>query len=220
MPNISFGGAIGTASLRWTALKARCQQKSLRVQYDDDGVVYTVFAIEEGIVYTTTIWKGTVPDSIAVSYSQQQNDADKTEFETSFRDEANATQPQRVEITAVTVRAPAASAFADIIKTKALEVTTQTETAVSEVQYTVTAGKTFYLTYYGASSFTPLSVIVRVKKNGTTVLQRTSWHGAESGDLVFSIPLKFAVGGDVITVTVEAQTPKGNVWVGYAGYEV
>ena len=80
---ISIGGL-------WTAFKATAiTAKALVVQYDDDGTVYTIFAIDGLICYQATIWKGPVPDSVAVSYSQAQNDTDKTDFETNYKPTAN-----------------------------------------------------------------------------------------------------------------------------------
>jgi hypothetical protein len=72
--------------------KANIADKSLtaRMQYEDDGTVYTIFAFDSIMVYTTVIWKGAVPDSVIGSgYSQAQNDSDKSDFETNYKDGSN-----------------------------------------------------------------------------------------------------------------------------------
>ncbi len=77
-------------SLTWTAFKAIVSPKVLSIQYDDDGSVYTIFAIDGPAGYIATIWKGTVPYGvIAAGYSQATNDADKTDFETNYKPYAN-----------------------------------------------------------------------------------------------------------------------------------
>lgn len=76
----------------WTNFKAvAITSKNLPVQYTDDGVEYTIFAFDDNtIAYVTTIWKGTVPDSvISNGYSQSQNDTDKSDFETNYKANAN-----------------------------------------------------------------------------------------------------------------------------------
>ena len=53
-----------TVSSTWTNFKAiTITVKSLPIQYDDDGTVYTIFAFDgQTIVYICNIWKGTIPD--------------------------------------------------------------------------------------------------------------------------------------------------------------
>jgi hypothetical protein len=91
MPNVIFPGAVGITSLAWTSFKSTAiTGKALAVQYDDDGTVYTVFALDGSFVYTCTIWKGTVPDYIVNGgYSQFQNDSDKSDFENNYKGSAN-----------------------------------------------------------------------------------------------------------------------------------
>lgn len=81
-----------TVSSTWTNFKSIViTSKSLPVQYDDDGTVYTIFALDgSSVVYICNIWKGTVPDGvIAGGYSQSQNDTDKSDFETNYKTNAN-----------------------------------------------------------------------------------------------------------------------------------
>jgi hypothetical protein len=82
----------------WTAFKASVASKLLLMQYDDDGVVYSIFAFDgPSIAYVTIIWKGTVPNNvIAAGYAQATNDADKSDFETNYK--ANANKPIGLQI--------------------------------------------------------------------------------------------------------------------------
>jgi hypothetical protein len=77
--------ATARISSTWTVFKTSVVGKSLQVQQDDDGVTYSIFAIDGPIVYDCTIWKGIVPDGVVNSgYSQSQNNTDKTDFETNY----------------------------------------------------------------------------------------------------------------------------------------
>jgi len=89
MPNVTFN-APSTLSLFWTTFKPIALSKVMSIQYDDDGTVYTIFTFDgTSIVYTCTIWKGTVPTTVASTYSQTQNDSDKSDFETNYKPYAN-----------------------------------------------------------------------------------------------------------------------------------
>jgi hypothetical protein len=86
---IQFGN-IPQRSGTWAWLKPLIAQKSLMLQYEDDGTVYTIYGYDLPEVLFCTIWKGTLPVSVVNSgYSQAQNDADKTDFETNFQAIAN-----------------------------------------------------------------------------------------------------------------------------------
>lgn len=80
-------------SSNWTAFKSNAitGNKSLPVQYNDDGTVYSIFAFDDSsIAYTCTIWKDAVPDSVIdAGYSQSQNDSDKSDFENNYKSTAN-----------------------------------------------------------------------------------------------------------------------------------
>lgn len=74
----------------WSQLKVTLNTKLMSLQYDDSDVTaYQLFAIDGSIVYLATIYRGTLPDSVAASYSQAQNDQDKSDFETNFKGRAN-----------------------------------------------------------------------------------------------------------------------------------
>lgn len=76
----------------WTNFKVNTYSgsKNLPMQYHDDGTEYTIFAIDADIGYVCTIWKDTVPDGVVNGgYSQVTNDADKLDFETNYKSNAN-----------------------------------------------------------------------------------------------------------------------------------
>lgn len=88
--SVTFGSATSVVSSTWTVFKTNALPKALSVQYDDDGTTYTVFAFDLSLAYVCTIWKGTVPESvISGGYSQATNDADKSDFETNYKPNAN-----------------------------------------------------------------------------------------------------------------------------------
>jgi hypothetical protein len=64
--------------------------KTLKIQYEDDGTTYTIYGYDQPEVVTCTIWQGAVPGTvIAGGYSQAQNDADKSDFQTNYLPTAN-----------------------------------------------------------------------------------------------------------------------------------
>lgn len=87
--SISFANFI-IRSYTWTNWKTMLSNKGGVYQYDDDGLIYTIYFYDLPEVHTCAIWKGTVPDSIIDGgYSQSQNDTDKTDFETNYLPTAN-----------------------------------------------------------------------------------------------------------------------------------
>lgn len=86
--SVDLKNAACTVTLRWTAFKLIVLPKVLSIQYDQDSVGYTIFAMDGPCVYTTFIWTGTVPDN-GGDYTQAQNDADKADFETNYKPYAN-----------------------------------------------------------------------------------------------------------------------------------
>lgn len=119
----------------------------------------------------------------------------------------------------VSVSAVATTMLANVIKTSAWTITTRTETQVTALNYTVTAGKTFYLSYLGGSAHAPLSIIIRLKVAGVIVFFATAWH-MENLAIALPLPAPIATAGQQITVTYEAQIPNGSAWAGFTGIEV
>lgn len=73
----------------WTDWKASYAKKGLPLQWDDDGVNYTIWSYDGPEVIVCQIWKGTLPESILASHTQEQNDADKSDFETNYKTNGN-----------------------------------------------------------------------------------------------------------------------------------
>lgn len=74
---------------RWTVWKTVYAIKGLPFQYEDDGQLYTIWTYDTPEVHLCQIWKGTVPDSVTGAYSQEQNDADKADFEANYKSLGN-----------------------------------------------------------------------------------------------------------------------------------
>lgn len=84
----------------WTQWKSVSSSKLLLVQYDYDGVVYTIYGYDGTEVHTCGIWSGSVPQSVidVDGYTQAQNDADLLDFQTNYQTKANqAIQPRTVD---------------------------------------------------------------------------------------------------------------------------
>ncbi len=87
---VQFGSALSQISTDWTTFKSVVTAKGLSIQYVQDLVTYTIFAFDGPLAYLCCIWLGEVPDGVINSgYSQAQNDADKTDFETNYKPIAN-----------------------------------------------------------------------------------------------------------------------------------
>jgi len=78
-----------TIPLFWTNMKSMLGAKYLPLQYTETPDTYELFALDGVIKYEATIYKGAVPDGILAVYSQVQNDADKANFEASYKARAN-----------------------------------------------------------------------------------------------------------------------------------
>ena len=85
--SIQFGNAFIISSMTWQEVKATVATKFLSMQFDEDVSQYTIFAIDNPIVYVTYIRRGDVPDS--PGFDQTQNDSDKVDFETNFKASCN-----------------------------------------------------------------------------------------------------------------------------------
>lgn len=86
---INFG-AMPQRSGTWSWFRPLIASKSLMTQYEETSEVYTVYGYDPPEVCVCVIWRGPVPDSVvAGGYGQAQNDADKADFEASFKPYAN-----------------------------------------------------------------------------------------------------------------------------------
>lgn len=73
----------------WTAWKAVYAVKGSLFQYDEDAILYTIWSYDGPDVHVCQIYKGEVPYTATGSYSQNQNDTDKTDFETNYKPSGN-----------------------------------------------------------------------------------------------------------------------------------
>lgn len=86
---ITFGNTPQRSGT-WSWFKPLISSKSLKIQFEEDSNIYLVYGYDLPEVLTCTIWKNAVPDTVIASgYSQAQNNADKTDFETNFKPYAN-----------------------------------------------------------------------------------------------------------------------------------
>jgi len=73
----------------WVSFKDIVVLKYLQVQYDEEVDRYVVFGYDGPEVHLCVIWKDDVPPAIALTYTQEQNDADKADFEANYKPTAN-----------------------------------------------------------------------------------------------------------------------------------
>jgi len=88
----SFGSNSVLVEQSWTALKAICQAKELSIQYDETETIYQCFAIDRPIVYVCVIYKEIVPVG-----DQGQNDLEKLDFETNYKEACNLRLSERLD---------------------------------------------------------------------------------------------------------------------------
>lgn len=184
---VKFPDNMIVISDAWTGFKSNVAAKSLVpvLQYDDDGEVYTIFAIDALIIYTCTIWIGTVPASVLPTYSQAQNDSDKSDFETNYKADANQQIDKRasdgtptfaIEISDLTVAdgytTTSATSFAAIRATTYTEQSTNAQrSVVSDDTNDASAGtgaRKVIITYYDQALAGPYTEEVTL--NGTTAV--------------------------------------------------
>lgn len=72
-------------SYTWTDLKTISLSKVLSLQYYQDSIKYIIYGYDGPEIHTTIIWIREVPYTIIGSYSQEQNDSDKADFEANFK---------------------------------------------------------------------------------------------------------------------------------------
>lgn len=90
--SIQFSPSLTRFDSFWVAFKEQIVSRGLSsiIQYDDDGGIYTIFAIEGFLCFTCQIYKDCVPYNIPDNvYSQEQNALDREDFEAHFKEFAN-----------------------------------------------------------------------------------------------------------------------------------
>lgn len=87
---VEFAANLTKRKFAWTAWKALLASKGGIVQCDQDTDQYFIWFYDSYEVIFTSIWLNSVPqDLIDGGYSQNQNNADKTDFETNYKAKAN-----------------------------------------------------------------------------------------------------------------------------------
>lgn len=76
---VSIGSGFIELSRTWPELAQLAHDKVLSLQYDESTTAYHIIGVDDEIVYTTIIYKGTVPAGSGVS--QANNDLWKAQFE-------------------------------------------------------------------------------------------------------------------------------------------
>lgn len=71
----------------WSHLRNIVDDKHLPLQYEYNTDGYEIFAVDNGVTYSTVIYNNAVPDPSV--YSQAQNDSDKSDFLTNYQANAN-----------------------------------------------------------------------------------------------------------------------------------
>lgn len=109
----NYSGVI-RIDLSWTNLKSVASLKNLAIQYDSSASEYDIFCLDGNIAYISLIFRGSVPDT--TRYNQVQNDLDKTDFETSYKDivtNRSNTAPAAIDGYAITTTNPILIAGSD-----------------------------------------------------------------------------------------------------------
>ena len=210
-------GSIPRRVGNWTWLKALIPVKALSLQYDENAGEYLIYGYDAPEVLTCTIWKGAVPSGVISSgYSQAQNDSDKADFEANYKPSANtAASPTKVVLVSTSTGLDRIS----LVKTVETTISTRVEMVLSDLTHTVASGKSLYLSYFGGAAFAPLPVIFRLKVAGATKMMVLGGD-RESNSVTLPIPTLIATSGQQVTVTAEAQVPRGTVWAGFTALEL
>lgn len=112
----------------------------------------------------------------------------------------------------------------DIQRNAEFSITSKVETDIAGVSYTVTNGKTFYLTQFAVASDSPSPVAMRLRVyNGATLVNTVKINIASNGAWGgHSWPngVAYATGGMVVKATFDPQAAKGAGWAMFAGFEV
>lgn len=86
---LKFGDDNIVIDKRWTDFKSIVNSKGLSLQWEDVEGRYVLFAIDQIIVYRSDIWHDASQFPGPPDYTQTQNDADCTDFETNYKSTTN-----------------------------------------------------------------------------------------------------------------------------------
>lgn len=98
---INFGSSLTIIDTTWPKLKEKIELISRPYHYQEDSSMYEIFIIDEVIVYRTQIMKGAVAENADVT--QELNDEYKLEFETDYKEQANAPLSSAATVTTSTL---------------------------------------------------------------------------------------------------------------------
>lgn len=165
---VDFGPSFIVRSKLWTALKTVLAGRALLLEYEEDSNEYRIFAVDGVQVHWTTIWKGTVPDGVIVTYSQATNDADKSDFESNWKTRAGAPLVEYRDAYLSTsntsfIAARASSYIEDTVAARRSLVSGNSSDTSSG-----TGARTVKITYYDNSMNGPFTETVTL--NGTTAV--------------------------------------------------
>lgn len=85
---MQFGAGNTVRNYYWTDfIDMVAKKRAHSVQFESTDILYFIWFYDGTEVYTATIWKDVVPSSVIDVYSQEENDADKEDFETNYKDD-------------------------------------------------------------------------------------------------------------------------------------
>lgn len=84
-----IGSQYTQRTYRWNGWKAVYSVKGLPFQYEENETLYTIWTYDSDEIHLCQIWKTSVPESVLSDYAQSQNDSDKLDFETNYKNLGN-----------------------------------------------------------------------------------------------------------------------------------
>lgn len=170
--------------LEWSDFKDLLTTKGLlnQIQYLENDETYTIFSYDFPIKFSCTIWKNNVPDGLVASYSQSQNDADKSDFETNYKSDANQRLASSVDVRFEDMTVTDGYTTTTSTGFSAIRATTYTEQSSNAQRSLVstdtndtsagTGARTVKITYYDEDLAGPFTETVTL--NGTTAVNTTA----------------------------------------------
>lgn len=169
--SVTIGNAFIISSQTWTTFKSTIAAKIMPLQWDLDPTneFYQIYAVDSPIVYTTFIYLGAVPDGVAVTYSQAQNDLDRADFENNYKSNGNKPLDVLVPVTGSNTSGGLANFYGAYISTAATSLTA------------VRASTFVEQTFPARRSFSSTNDNDNVSGSGTRQIRLTYYDGAMNG---------------------------------------
>jgi len=135
--------------------------------------------------------------------------------------QADVTSANRLKIDAE-ISAIISSRLSDILKVDEEKFSTTTETDMTGTSYTVTAGKTFYLSGIIVNQSQGALTKIRLRVNNILKFRiNTNTAGNPHNSIIFTAPVAIASGGQIIKLTAQpTQAANAEVYAAYWGFEV